>query len=368
VWGRLGWYTYLTDSGTTWYNHALQSWIRYAESGESRFYRRALATQKAFRYFASITSGGYAKLVEASADIAQSLVYYALTQRPFDTLNTAAAVEVAAARQVLTRNEAADYNGHSATTPGLYSTGRWAMHVIQGCPWFARLGVDPGAGYTLGTLQTMAKDTNLWPHGPSWASVSTAAEHFARMCDRIHTSMVTDAANSPGMRYIGQPGYLDHSPWMSHWLWSYMALGLRTFGVPVQYPGGPLSDATDGIVKDMTDSLEYDFSGLSKYNANPFYVTTVAGDRAFTFGTPGAASNGGSTATYTNLSGTSLLALAYMKQTTTGAARALWASRGAAVYSGMQRYKDGTTQFFYWNAKDLPEADLVGSAYLAEAA
>jgi hypothetical protein len=57
-----------------------------------------------------------------------------------------------------------------------------------------------------------------------------------------------------------------------------------------------------------------------------------------------------------------------MKQTTTGAARALWASRGAAVYSGMQRYKDGTTQFFYWNAKDLPEADLVGSAYLAEAA
>jgi hypothetical protein len=236
------------------------------------------------------------------------------------------------------------------------------MHLAQGCPWFARLGVDPGPGYTL----NLTLDSQL---GAGWQTATTAAAHFGRVCKRVHTAMMTDATNSPGMRYVVQPKYADHSPWMSHWLWSYIAIGLRTFGVPEDVPGG----APSGIVQDMTDSMEFDFTGRSQFNNAPLYTTTPAGDAAFTYATPGGTQSGASgptssLATYTNLNGTALMAIAYLKQTTTGATQALWASRGAAVYSGMQRDKNGATQAFFWNAKDLPEADVIGASWLAESA
>jgi hypothetical protein len=282
TWGRLGWYTYLTNGGSTWYNSILEEWSLYARGYGSRFYRRALATQKAFRYLAQITAGGYKKLPEAGADGAQPLVYYALTQRPFDTLNTAAAVEVQAARDVLYRNESAEYNGHTLNGQAMYGTGRFGMHVIQQTRWFAVLGVDPGPGYPV----IPANDGELWPNATAWANVATAYEHFARMCDRMHTSTVAAAA-SPGLRYLAQPNGDDFLVFMEGWTWSYMALALRCFGVPEKYPGGPLSDATDGIVKDMNDSIEYAFSGVSKWTGEPLYVTRGNGGTAFTYCMPG---------------------------------------------------------------------------------
>jgi hypothetical protein len=325
----------LDAAGVPQYHFTLLAWLYFARTGQLRHFRRALAYETPLREYLDGFASWGAGTSEPNGDIAVHLVYAALTGSTYE-LNKLTPANNAGGFWLQERGQLVILSGG---TPQNNGSLRRAMHVIAGLNWFARLGFAPGPGYTL----AMPSDGAAWPDAASYVTVTTAAQHFARMISRLATYMVgPDAA---GLYHIHMNDYNDCGPFMFGFLASAMIQGFKIFGTPA------------GGHEIVERTYEYMFTAEQSPGVGLIYPSNMtAGFESFVYSTP----TGGAvpSPTGTELNGPHMLALGYLLRTTLAPE---WRLRGDVLYAAL-RNADPVPYFH----KTVSETSLHSLGWLAD--
>ncbi|MBW8879571.1 MAG: Ig-like domain-containing protein [Acidobacteria bacterium] len=216
---------------------------------------------------------------------------------------------------------------------------RRAMHVIAGLNWFARLGFTPGAGYSL----SMPSDGAGWANAASYVTVTTAAQHFARMISRLATYMV--GPDGAGLYHIRMDDYNDLGSFMFGFLASTLIQGFKIFGTPPD--GHEIVERT----------YEYMFTAEQSPGVRLIYPSNMTpGFESFVYSTP--IGTAVPSPTSTELNGPHMLALGYLLRTTLAPE---WRLRGDVLYAAL-RNADPAPYFH----KTVSETSLHSVGWLAD--
>jgi hypothetical protein len=310
IWQRRGTASVMDAGGGTQYQYPLLAWLYFARTGQLRHYRRALAYETPIReYLDSYTSWG-AGTAEQTGDIAGHLVYAALTGSTYE-LNK---ITPANNTGMLWMQERGQLVNLGSSNPQGTGSLRRAMHVIAGLNWFARLGFAPGAGYSL----ALPSDGTGWTDAASYVTVTTPAQHFARMMSRLATYMI--GPDGAGLYHIRMDDYTDFGPFMFGFLASAMVQGFAIFGTPA---GG----------HDIVErTYEYMFTAEQSPGVRLIYPSNLtAGFESFVYSTPIGATVPSPTAP--ELNGPHMLALGYLLRATL---EPKWRLRGDVLYAALR--------------------------------
>lgn len=335
IWQRRGPFSMMEATGLPQYQYTLMSWLYFARTGQLRHFRRALAYETPLREYLDGFASWGAGSAEWNGEIAGHLVYAALTGSTYELNKLTPANNTG----VLWMQEHGQLVIFSGNSPQQNGTLRRAWHVIMGVNWFARLGFAPGSGYSL----YMPNDGAGWPDAASYVTVTTAAQHFARMISRLATYMV--GPDGAGLYHIHMNDYNDCGPFMFGLLASAMIQGFKIFGTPT---GG----------HDIVErTYEYMFTAEQSPGVGLIYPSNMtAGFESFVYQTP----TGGAVPAPagTELNGPHMLALGYLFRTTLAPE---WRLRGDLLYAAL-RNADPVPYFH----KTVSETSLCSLGWLAD--
>jgi hypothetical protein len=331
IWQRGGTASVMDAMNFTQYHYPLLSWLYFARTGQLRHFRRALAYETPLREYLDTAASWGQGISEATGDLAGHLVYAALTGSTYE-LNKLTPANNTGIFWIQERAQLVIFSGNGPLQNG---TLRCAMHVIAGLNWFARLGFAPGSGYSL----LMPNDGAGWPDAASYITVTTAAQHFARLISRLATYMV--GPDGAGLYHIHMEAYHDCGPFMFGFLAAAMIQGFKIFGTP--------SGGHDIVER----TYEYMFTAEQSPGVGLIYPSNLpAGFETFVYSMDEPHPSG------LELNGPHMLALGYLFRTTLIPE---WRLRGNVLYAAL-RNADHDPQFH----KTVAETSLHSLGWLAD--